>query len=180
MKIQLIAGSLAAMFLLAISGVALAASHCEDGVGERSASTPDSRFEVREDGTVVDRETRLQWARCSVGQSFNGTGCNGRALAFTWPGAGRAVEQVNNERMIAGFSDWRLPTHNELTGIIERCREAPSINPRVFPDTPWAGFWTGTVEDEEERMAWFVGFYRGLDYPYVYESAYRIRPVREL
>lgn len=38
----------------------------------------DGRYRDNRDGTVTDIKTKLQWMRCSVGQSWNGQSCAGR------------------------------------------------------------------------------------------------------
>jgi hypothetical protein len=166
------------MGLLASSWVSAAQSHCQSGVGERRASTPSTIFDFNQDGTVVLRANGLQWSRCALGQSWNGNDCEGTALALTWEEAQRALDQLNSNGGLAGHSDWRLPSRGELESIIEKCRAAPAINERAFPNTPWAGFWTSSLDTSEEEHAWFVGFYHGLSYEYSRAASYRVRPVR--
>mgnify|MGYP006278270279 CR=1 FL=1 len=203
------------MFLgaVALTGTALAQdSHCEDRVGSREPTTPSSAFIDLGDGTVRHTETGLQWSRCAIGQQFNGRECEGQAQVLYWEEATDAVAQVNS-RSLGGQSDWRVPTLPELLSLVEECREAPAINPEIFPNTPWTGFWSATLhrdaddpheaehvenpayrgahqedEDGEDEFsedrpeknpeAWFVGFYKGLEYPYDIYSSYRVRPVR--
>ncbi|MGB0514035.1 MAG: DUF1566 domain-containing protein [Wenzhouxiangellaceae bacterium] len=187
-------------------------SHCDDEVGERRPTTPDDQFINLGNGIIEHRESSLQWSRCALGQNLNGSRCTGRATVFSWQEAKNAVQEVNRRGEIGGRTDWRLPTVEELMTLVERCREAPSINSTIFPDTPWSGFWTSTLhfdgrdrvddyepehvdvdalegahkdddpEEREERKrpleAWFVGFYKGLEYPYNVDSAYRVRVVR--
>lgn len=168
-----------ATVLLLASGIAAAnQSHCERGVGERRASTPTTVFDIREDGTALHHDSRLHWSRCALGQSWNGQACEGPALAFTWDEAVRAIDELNNNGGLAGYQDWRLPSRGELESIVERCREAPAINELVFPNTPWAGFWSSSLDTSEEEHAWFVGFYYGLAYEFARQSSYRVRPVR--
>ena len=184
-------------------------SHCDNETGERRPTTPDNQFINLGNGVIEHRETGLQWSRCALGQQTDGNRCTGRATVFSWEEAGEAVAAVNQSGQIAGRSDWRLPTVEELLTLVERCREAPSINTSIFPDTPWSGFWTSTLhydgrehvgeyesehvdpdalegahqDDDPDREdhpleAWFVGFYKGLEYPYNVGSAYRVRVVR--
>jgi len=153
-------------------------SHCEAGVGEQRASTPTSEFELPRDGTIIHSRTRLQWAQCALGQSWSRDFCTGQAQPFNWENARDAVEQVNQSQELGGFSDWRLPTREELETIVETCRQAPSINENVFPNTPWAGFWTSSTDTAEANQAWFVGFYYGLPLEYSRDASYRVRPVR--
>ena len=197
---------------LAASPAAVARdAHCDDEVGEREATTPDSDFAMLGNGVVQHRPTGLQWAQCAIGQRAVSGTCTGNATVFSWSDASQAVERVNATGEIGGHTDWRLPTVEELNTIVEKCREAPAINTSIFPNTPWTGFWTSTLhfdgkerlddhdpehvqidalsgaheddeEDDQDRErpseAWFVGFYKGLEYPYDIASAYRVRVVR--
>ncbi len=172
--LRLFSGLAALAFPLALTA---AESHCQADTGDTDAATPSSAFSDNGDGTVTHEETGLTWARCAVGQEWSNGGCDGRALVFRWEGATQAAEDLNANGGLAGHEDWRLPTRNELKSIVETCREAPAINTSIFPDTPQTGFWSSTSADERDS-AWFVGFYKGLDYPYRKETGYRVRVVR--
>jgi len=185
--------------------------YCTDGASKDRATTPTQDFVDLGNGVVEHAPTGLQWSRCAVGQAFSANGCDGAATVFYWDEARDAIDQLNATGELAGHSDWRLPTVEELRSIVEECREAPSINFDIFPNTPWSGFWTATLHDDGERRvddynvehvdedarrgahpeneeedengvvpleAWFVGFFKGLEYPYNVESSYRVRPVR--
>lgn len=200
-----------AIALVSLGGTASAQNeHCNENGRSNRATTPSSDFADVGGGVVQHRPTGLQWSRCSVGQIWNGGSCSDAAGVFYWNEAQDAVDQVNTTGALAGYSDWRLPTVEELATLIEKCREAPAINPEIFPNTPWSGFWTSTLhfdgknrlddydpdhvevdsmdgahpEDENNKRdiypaeAWFVGFYKGLEYPYDIESSYRLRLVR--
>ena len=186
--------------------------HCNNDGSADEATTPTRDFVDVGNGIVQHEPTGLQWSRCAIGQTFNGRGCDGAATVFYWDEAKDAIDQLNASGELAGWSDWRLPTVEELKSIVEECRETPAINTEIFPDTPWSGFWTSTLHDDGQRRvddynvehvdekarrgahpedqeedengvvpleAWFVGFYKGLEYPYNVESSYRVRPVRE-
>jgi len=166
-------------FVLLPAAISAAESHCQNDFGEDRANTPSNHFsENGGNGTITHRRTGLTWARCAVGQSWNDGSCEGRALVYQWPVAMEVDNEINGNGGLAGYEDWRLPTREELATIVEQCREDPAINVSIFPDTPSTGFWTSTVEDEDEGMSWFVGFFQGLDYPYRQDSAYRVRLVR--
>lgn len=210
-KTNLTAAAVAAT-LIVLGGTASAQNeHCNDAGSSDQATTPSRDFVDVGGGVVQHEPTALQWSRCAIGQTWDAGSCSGAATVFYWDEAQDAVDQLNASGELAGWSDWRLPTVEELATLIEKCRETPAINPEIFPNTPWSGFWTSTLhfdgrnrvddydpdhvevdakdgahpEDEEEdedkiypEEAWFVGFYRGLEYPYNIESSYRLRPVR--
>jgi len=201
--------------LVGLAGTAWAQedAHCDDDAGSDDPTTPSSAFIDQGNGTVVHEESGLQWSRCAIGQTFRDGSCEGSAQVYFWEEASDAVERLNAAGGMAGYTDWRLPELEELLSIVEDCRDAPAVNPDIFPNTPWTGFWTATLhrdaddpheaehvdnpayrgahpEDEDEEddatrteqeknpEAWFVGFYKGLEYPYDIYSSYRVRPVR--
>lgn len=91
-------------------------------------------FTARSDGTALDTRTGLVWCRYSIGQRWENGRVVGKAIKMYSNQAMEAVETFNKEA-IGGHADWRLPTADELFGIIEKGK-MPSINERVFPDTP--------------------------------------------
>lgn len=90
------------------------------------------------DGTVTDTRTGLSWMRCSVGQTWDGSTCIGKAGSYKW------VDANNLAIKYAGRNDWRLPSLDELDGILDRSRKGPAINISTFPGTPSAYFWSST------------------------------------
>jgi len=153
-------------------------SHCQPGIGQKRADTPSTEFELPRNGTIIHSRTGLQWAQCALGQSWSRDFCAGQATPFRWDDARQAIERLNTSGVLGGFSDWRLPTRRELETIIERCRENPTINTSIFPDTPSAGFWTGSRNTVSGANAWFVGFYSGRSLQYSRNASYLVRPVR--
>lgn len=71
-----------------------------------------------------------------------------------------------NAQGLCGHADWRLPTRNELHGIVDLSRPTPgpTLDPNVFPNSRSAGFstgwWTSTTLAGNSRNAWVV---RGSD-----------------
>jgi hypothetical protein len=63
------------------------------------------------EGTFIDQRTRLEWLKCDVGQTWNGSTCLGKAEEMNW-------DEVSSIKVTyAGKSDWRLPTIEELKSI---------------------------------------------------------------
>ena len=65
-------------------------------------------------GQWRDPATNLIWTRCSLGQTWNGSGCNGEAKKINWWDAHQAA--LNHRE--GGHSDWRLPTAQELASLL--------------------------------------------------------------
>ncbi|MFI3218884.1 MAG: DUF1566 domain-containing protein [Methylococcales bacterium] len=95
------------------------------------------------DGTVTDSRTGLQWTRFALGQYWNGKTCEGRAIECSLKDALDAVKQLNNNRTLnCGYSNWRIPTWEELSSI--RGSSSQVIDTKVFPNNPDGRFWTTT------------------------------------
>lgn len=132
----------------------VAAVQCENNI---PPNNPDSVYEDDGDGTVTDIRTELTWKKCSEGQSWNGTICSGSVSSHNW------ADALNRglSTSYAGFSDWRLPSINELESLIENCASYPTINIDVFPNTPATMFWSGSPYVGGSDLAWYLGFYYG-------------------
>lgn len=76
-----------------------------------------SDAELMKQGIWRDPKTGLYWDRCSVGQSWNGTTCTGIPLRLNWQDAQDYVKKFTNEQAKGGYTNWRLPTIEELTTI---------------------------------------------------------------
>ena len=70
-------------------------------------------------GVWRDASTKLTWMRCSIGQTWTDSSCNGEAIKLTWSDA-MEYPRLFNVDGYAGKKDWRLPTINELS-TLRRC-----------------------------------------------------------
>ena len=128
-----------------------ASGDCVAGIVE---TTPSSDFTPLENGAVVRHETTgLEWRRCTEGMTWTGSSCTGTANFYNWQ---QALQQAH------GQAGWRLPNINELSSIVEECRESPVINLQVFPNTPTSYFWSGSPYASHSLYAWDVSFDYGV------------------
>ena len=112
-------------------------------------------------GMWHDPKTGLIWMRCSLGQSWNGSNCDGRPLHYNW----QLAVVKSSELQFGGFKDWRLPTQEELESIVIKGK-LPATNAKIFLgiggyaydyrtttlyQNPYSKNWTGVV----------VSFYSG-------------------
>lgn len=135
--------------LLLLLSVAATAQTCDERV---SPSTPDTRFSVSGD-EVTDLQTGLIWQRCSVGKSWDGTTCSGRATTHNW-----------SEALAMAADDWRLPNIKELMSIAETACVEPAVNLSVFPATESRMYWSSSPSAGSSNSAWYVQFFYGYDY----------------
>lgn len=94
-------------------------------------------------GTITANATGLMWQQQddSAGRDWAtaGTYCAGLALG--------------------GYSNWRLPTKDELFGIVDTSYN-PTINP-IFTNTQQMSYWSSTTYAGDMTVAWVVLFYDG-------------------
>lgn len=152
---------------------------CDDRLPE---NTPIRDFVLEGDGSAVTHsKTGLIWARCSLGQVWQGGACVGAAQKENYFGAFEAVKRANNDRYL-GFNTWHLPTVDELRSIVEFHCANPAINGEVFPNTPSSWFWSASPYDEFPYYGQPVDFGNGHDdifYKITYEAfPFPVRLVR--
>lgn len=135
------------------------------------ATTPDSDFIDNGDGTLVHKKTGLMWKRCVEGTY--GDNCEtGRPTTHDWKQAGLLADFA----IFAGHKDWRLPYIYELIGIVEAQCYSPSINEKLFPNTPISYFWTASPAEDR---AWSVNFHSGFTKDSRKTNAHYVRLVRD-
>ena len=148
---------------------------------------PKDRYAINSNGTVTDKETGLQWMRCSLGQTWDGNGCTGNLLFLR---AQQAAYEAFQSRF-AGHSDWRLPTVDELKTLVycssgkpvywntigRSCQgdfQKPTLYLGAFPSAPAIVYWTITPlqADPGEDYNLTVSFNYGHVYYSYFSDAY--------
>lgn len=109
------------------------------------------------DGTVTDPTTGLQWMRCSMGQTWDGTTCLGTTIGYT---SDQSIA-LTGTITFAGRSDWRLPNIRELQTIVDRTAVNPAIDLSEFPNTPASNFRQSTPVTGITVNIWTVDFRDG-------------------
>lgn len=116
------------------------------------------RYTPSSDGDeITDSKTGLIWRRCAEGMSWKKTSCTGKA---TFANQAQAVALAKAQA--TKDEAWRLPTLKELNSILA-VREIDvgkaAIDPKAFPATPIARYWTTTSVGPSYYMV--VGFGEG-------------------
>ncbi len=101
---------------------------------------------------VNDAWTGLQWRRCEVGRTWNGTTCTGTASTFTHE---QALAQAKSQ------SGWRLPNLKELSSLVDRSLDTLTIDATAFPDATPGMLWSSTPHVGNNTMAWNINFFTG-------------------
>ena len=102
-----------------------------------------TRYVPSPDGQeIADSKTGLVWRRCAEGMVWKTNTCTSPA----WYPDHQSAQALAVAAATAGHP-WRLPTLQELSGIVA-VREAgngkAAIDPAAFPATPLARFWSSS------------------------------------
>ena len=148
------------------------------------------------DGMVKDNVTGLIWeAKTNMDGVQNYNDPHDADNTYTWydsnpatnggyagtPGEGTDTEDfINalNSAHFGGYSDWRLPTINELDSIVNNDIYNPAINTTYFPNTVSSDYWSSTTYAPNTFVAWGVYFGYGNDSPSAKDDSYYVRAVR--
>ena len=71
------------------------------------------------------------------------------------------MKSVNAGSGLCGYTDWRIPTKEELIGIRDATQPSPYIDPTWFPNTFQDTFWSSTPTPNHADYAIGVGFFGG-------------------
>ena len=118
----------------------------DDGDLQRGITRSYTRDDTKE--VVIDHATHLMWQ----------DGVSGQTVTHTWQEAKEYCEALT----LGGFTDWRLPTIEELLSIVDSGRSGPSIDP-VFQNVVSDLYWSSTTDASNTSRAWAVNFYDGYD-----------------
>lgn len=71
-----------------------------------------------------------------------------------------------NAAGLCGASDWRMPTIDELVGIVHMGRANPAIDSEFFPNMTSATVWSVSPHAGDSAIAWYLTFYHGFTLGY--------------
>ena len=114
------------------------------------------------DGTVTDTSTALMWQQDTAGP-------------MAWAEAVAYCERL----VLAGYDDWRLPSLDELTSIVNSDYRDPAIDTAFFPDTKSDHYWSSDASELHSNEARHIDFARGHDYEGFRSQRYFVRAVRD-
>lgn len=117
--------------------------------------------------TVLQKNTGLEWTRCSVHET-NGVNteidttdnCTSSHWAGQWQDALNACEILD----YADHDDWRLPNIRELQSLVIYNRFLPAIDVTQFPGTHMSHYWSSTSYGRDidmNKYAYVVDFMFG-------------------
>jgi YD repeat-containing protein len=179
------------------SSGALALNNAQDGMAGRDAnivtnSNTDGKlgfsFTNVTGGCVQDNVTGLMWEVKTTDGGLRdknktytnySTTYNPSNLYGTATDASGFVAAVNATNL-CGYSDWRLPTADELQSIVDYSVASPGpvIDATWFPNTQDYLFWSASPYVGDSSSAWVVIFYYGVVSFNVRTETYYVRLVR--
>jgi hypothetical protein len=140
------------------------------------ASHAEGRFAVSADGQeVTDASTKLIWRRCAEGLAWDGKACSGKLVKMTYAVAKQKAASAAKQ----GSTPWRVPSREELVGLVDMARKKPHIDAAAFPQTPAMAFWATRAGSDDDLNAWLVSFANGKVRGNVGQARFPLRLVRD-
>jgi hypothetical protein len=119
-----------------------------------------------DDGTIHDKDNMYSWYDGSTGTPGNGTDTKDFIDAL-------------NAAQFGGYDDWRLPTLQELSSIINFGTYGPAIVSAYFPlYSSGDRSWSSTTDSYNTDYAFYVYFYNGATYSESKTAFHNVRAVR--
>jgi hypothetical protein len=124
------------------------------------------------DGGLRDQNWTYTWYSAHVGTASGTNNCQTAGRCDT-----EKYTADLNASALCGFSDWRMPSVDELQSIVHYGRSYPSIEPAYFPNTP-ASFWSASPYAPYPAGAWSVYFVNGGTVAHYQSDGNHVRLVR--
>lgn len=144
-------------------------------LGQNGIELPDTA--TQNDGWIMTRDnvTGLIWEIKTDDGSIHD-----KDNSYTWSNARKVFIAQLNQQRFGGFSDWRMPTINELSSLVNNGipSQGPTIDTRWFPRTVSFIYWSSTANAYYKNAAWRVKFGYGGVYDDFKSYRYFVRAVR--
>jgi len=129
-----------------------------------------NRFVDNRNGTITDNETLLMWQK------------SGTREMVSWKKAPEYIDRLNN-RKFSGYSDWRLPTLEELLTLTEprHSRQGLYIS-SFFSQKQGIVASSDSCNYDGKNLPWYISFLRGISNCISYNliDEFHVRAVRTM
>jgi len=129
-----------------------------------------NRFVDNRNGTITDNETLIMWQK------------SGTREMVSWKKAPEYIDRLNN-RKFAGYSDWRLPTLEELLTLTEprHSRQGLYIS-SFFSQKQGIVASSDSCNYDGKNLPWYISFLRGISNCISYNliDEFHVRAVRSM
>jgi len=129
-----------------------------------------NRFVDNRNGTITDNETQLMWQK------------SGTREMVSWKKAPEYIDRLNN-RKFSGYSNWRLPTLEELLTLTEprHSRQGLYIS-SFFSQKQGIVASSDSCSYDGKNLPWYISFLRGISNCISYNliDEFHVRAVRSM
>lgn len=168
--------------ILLMMALTLLLAACAGGKPKGDEPPPAARHIVFTGPTAVDQATGLVW--------MTNANMPGKPLPWKADENVYAFIQGLNRDNFAGYSDWRLPTREELAGLVEYAKSHGYEPTRMeswpyqqlrrlgFRDVRDYGYWSATRNQADSREIWVADLASGRLMPRPETEVFCVWPVR--
>lgn len=112
------------------------------------------------DGAVNDKSNTYTWCDKDYGTGFD------YDSGECEPGKNMAsfIDDLNTSLGFGGYTDWRMPTLEELLTIVNLEGDTDRVNTDFFPNTQASHYWSATTFAPDPYKAWTVEFFSGSNF----------------
>ncbi len=147
-------------------------------------------WEVKTDDALLhDKDWTYSWYNPDTATNGGAAGASGGGACggtlpssdgYTGCDTGTFPKYVNENGGLCGFTDWRVPSFEELRSIVDYSvpDPGPTIDTGYFPNTVSTVFWSASPYANDSDYAWGVFFNNGSDGNGYKGSSSRVRLVR--
>jgi hypothetical protein len=135
----------------------------DDGYYQAGAS----RNYTRSGDIVIDNVTGLQWQdnesitkQWLTDENYN-TCDNNNSSTACYDTSGDTATTYCESLTLGGYSDWRLPSIEELETLVDDGRYNPAVTTKVFQHISSSNYWSSTTDAYYTSVAWYVYFFYG-------------------
>ena len=122
--------------------VATSAALAQEPAVAASVAIAPTGMQISEDGAlVIDKRSKVAWARCVEGTQWDGKTCAGLPLLFD---RAEAMATASARSKAEGVA-WRLPRANELRHLVNKRAVPSGVNPALFPSAPGTWHWSSST-----------------------------------